>query len=124
LNDLFATILDAVRAPLPLPESSRSLLSASREHVFAEHYRNVGLQAIQKRVPDYQPQPFMQPCRCVIDEEFFKLIEWADGHLELYNLTNDLDETHNLSNVPDLASRIEALKRLLAEKLGPFYKNV
>jgi arylsulfatase A-like enzyme len=124
LNDLFATILDAVKAPLPLPESSRSLLSASREHVFAEHYRNVGLQAIQKRVPDYQPQPFMQPCRCVIDKEFFKLIEWADGRLELYNLNNDFEESHNLSNVPDLALRVEALKRVLAEKLGPFRKNV
>jgi arylsulfatase A-like enzyme len=124
LNDLFATILEVVEAPLPLPESSRSLLSASREHVFAEHYRNIGLEAIQKRVPDYQPQPFMQTCRCIIDKDFFKLIEWADGRLELYDLNRDFEEDRNLSSVPDLASRAEALKGVLTEKLGPFGENV
>jgi len=120
LNDLFATILEVVQAPLPFPESSRSLLSDRREYVFAEHYQNVGLQAIKKRVPDYQPQPFMQPCRCVIDEEFFKLIEWADGCLELYDLNSDFEESRDLSNNPDLVSRVRILKSVMREKLGPF----
>jgi arylsulfatase A-like enzyme len=123
LNDLFATILEVVDAPLPLPESSRSLLSADREYAFAEHYQNIGLQAIHKQVPDYQPKPFMQPCRCVIDGEFFKLIEWADGRLELYDLNRDFEESRNLSGVPDLAPRAQALKQVMVEKLGPFGEN-
>jgi len=124
LNDLFATLLEAVDAPLPLPESSRSLLSASREHAFAEHYQNIGLEAIRKRVPDYQPQPFMQPCRCVLDGEFFKLVEWADGRRELYDLNRDFTENHNLIQAPDLAPRVAALQAVLTEKLGPFKENV
>jgi len=123
LHDLFATLLDAARSPLPWPHSSRSLLSASRDYVFAEHYQNVGLQAIKKRVPDYQPRPFMQPCRCVIDEDFFKLIEWADGRLELYDLNRDFEESRDLSQVPDQSPRIRALHSILGEKLGPFREN-
>jgi arylsulfatase A-like enzyme len=123
LNDLFATILEVVDAPLPLPESSRSLLSADREYAFAEHYQNIGLAAIHKQVPDYQPKPFMQPCRCVIDGEFFKLIEWADGRLELYDLNRDFEESRNLSGVLDLSSRAQALKQVMVEKLGPFGEN-
>jgi arylsulfatase A-like enzyme len=123
LNDLFATILEAAGSPLPWPQSSRSLLSASREHVFAEHYQNVGLQAIKKRVPDYQPQPFMQPCRCVVDGEFFKLIEWADGRVELYDLNHDFGERHDLSQAPDQATRVRTLQNIMGEKLGPFGEN-
>jgi arylsulfatase A-like enzyme len=123
LNDLFATILEVVEAPLPLPESSRSLLSASREYAFAEHYQNIGLEAIHKRVPDFQPRPFMQPCRCVIDNMFYKLIEWADGGLELYDLNNDFWESDNLSQVPDQAFRVQALQQIMREKLGPFDEN-
>lgn len=120
LTDLFATLLEAAHSPLPWPHSSRSLLSAGREHVFAEHYQNIGLQAIKKRVPDYQPRPYMQPCRCVIDREFFKLIEWADGRVELYDLNQDFKESRDLSQVPDQTPRVRVLKSLLGEKLGPF----
>jgi arylsulfatase A-like enzyme len=123
LHDLFATIMEVVEAPFPLPESSRSLLSAPREYAFAEHYQNIGLAAIRKQIPDYQPQPVMLPCRCVIDGDFFKLIEWADGRLELYDLNRDFGESHNLSHVPDLAPRVQALKRVMTEKLGPFGEN-
>jgi len=123
LNDLFATILEVVDSPLPLPASSRSLLSAGREYAFAEHYQNIGLQAIHKRVPDFQPRPFMQPCRCVIDNKLFKLIEWADGNLELYDLSDDFWESRNLSQVPDQASRVRALQSIMREKLGAFGEN-
>jgi arylsulfatase A-like enzyme len=123
LNDLFATILEAVDAPLPLPESSRSLLSANREYAFAEHYQNIGLEAIRKQVPDYQPLPFMQPCRGVIDGDFFKLIEWADGRLELYDLNRDFEEIRDLSGVPDQVPRIQGLRQVMLGKLGPFGEN-
>jgi len=123
LNDVFATILEVVAAPLPLPDSSRSLLSVDREYAFAEHYQNIGLEAIHKQVPDYQPQPFMQPCRCVIDGDFYKLIEWADGGLELYDLNRDFEESCNLSGEPDLAPRKRDLRQVMLEKLGPFGEN-
>lgn len=124
LNDLFATILEAVAAPLPLPESSRSLLSAGREYAFAEHYQNIGLEAIRKQVPDYQPLPFMQPCRCIIDGDFFKLIEWADGRLELYDLNHDPEESCNLMESPGLIPRAEALQQAMRAKLGAFGERV
>ena len=124
LHDLFATLLEVAEAPFPWPESSRSLLSADRDYAFAEHYQNIGLAAIRKQIPDYQPQPFMLPCRCVIDKELFKLIEWADGRLELYDLNRDFEENHDLSKVPDLAPRLQALHRAMVEKLGTFEENV
>ena len=124
LHDLFATILEVVGAPFPMPESSRSLLSGDRQYAFAEHYQNIGLAAIRKQVPDYQPRPFMLPCRCVIDGEFFKLIEWADGRLELYDLNQDFEESRNLSGVADLLPRVEALQKVMMEKLGPFGENI
>lgn len=123
LNDLFATILEVVDAPFPLPESSRSLLSASRDYAFAEHYQNIGLQAIRKQIPDYQPQPVMHPCRCIIDTDFFKLIEWADGRLELYDLNRDFTESRNLMNVPDQIPRARTLLQVMMEKLGAFGEN-
>ncbi len=123
LHDLFATILEVAEAPLPLPESSRSLLGAERDYAFAEHYQNIGLQAILKKVPDYRPEPFMQPCRCVIDREFFKVIEWADGRLELYDLNHDFGESRDLVGDPDLAPQVRALRQVMAEKLGPFEKK-
>ncbi len=120
LSDLFATILEVVDSPLPVPESSRSLLSARREYAFAEHYRNVGLEAIRKRVPDFRPRPVMTPCRCVIDEEFFKLIEYADGRLEMYDLNRDFEEQRDLSRDPELGPRLRTLQRVMEARLGPW----
>jgi arylsulfatase A-like enzyme len=120
LNDLYATILEAVEAPLPLPESSRSLLSAPREYALAEHYHNVGLQALRKRVPDYRPQPYMQPCRAAVAADLFKLIQWADGRRELYDLNRDPGEQRNLAADLDPPPRLAALEAVLEEKLGPF----
>jgi hypothetical protein len=66
----------------------------------------------------------MLPCRCVIDGDFFKLIEWADGRLELYDLNRDFEESHDLSEVPDLAPRVQVLHKAMGEKLGTFEENV
>uniref|UniRef100_A0A7V4G7Q1 Sulfatase N-terminal domain-containing protein n=1 Tax=Desulfobacca acetoxidans TaxID=60893 RepID=A0A7V4G7Q1_9BACT len=119
LNDLFATALEMIGVPLPLPDSSRSLLGPPRDYAFAEHYRIVGLEAIQKRVPDYPPAPYMLPSRTVISDDLFKLIEWSDGRLELYDLNRDWHETENLADRPEQAERIRQLSRVLLEKFGP-----
>jgi iduronate 2-sulfatase len=41
--------------------------------------------------------------------------KWPDGE-ELYDLTSDPDEKHNLAARPDVAERLEELRELLAEK--------
>jgi arylsulfatase A-like enzyme len=119
LNDLFATILELVGVPLPLPESSSSLLGPPREYAFAEHYRIVGLEAIKMRVPDYPPTPYMLPSRTVISDELVKLIEWSDGRLELYDLKRDWHETQDLAGRPEHAARLRHLSQVLTEKFGP-----
>ncbi len=119
LQDLFATILEVVQAPLPLPASSRSLLSQSREYALSEHRNPVGLKAMARRFPNFEPLPFMHPCRAVIDAGLFKLIEWADGRLELFNLTEDYGEAVNLAASPEHQARLAALRQVLQETLGP-----
>jgi hypothetical protein len=62
----------------------------------------------------------MQPCRAVIDRDFFKLIEWYDGRLELYDLNRDFGETRNLLEEPGMAPKVQALQDLLQKNCGPF----
>jgi hypothetical protein len=120
LNDLYATILEMAEVPLPMPESSRSLLGPPREFAFAEHYNIVGLEGIRLRAPDFQPLDYMQPSRAVIDPELWKLIEWEDGRRELYDLNRDYDENRNLIAAPEQAPRAAELLSALTHRLGPF----
>ncbi|OGP73005.1 MAG: hypothetical protein A2Y80_02035 [Deltaproteobacteria bacterium RBG_13_58_19] len=62
----------------------------------------------------------MQPCRAIIDEELRKLLQWADGRLELYDLQNDYAEAHNLISHADWKAQAEHLQNKLEEILGPF----
>lgn len=119
LHDLYATLLELVGAPVPLPASSRSLLGAPRELVLVE---NLDLSPWRQNLRQRQKpaEPYMQPCRAVIDRDFFKLIQWYDGRLELYDLNRDFGETRDLIQDPEMAPRGEALKELLEKNCGPF----
>jgi arylsulfatase A-like enzyme len=120
LHDLFATLLEISGAPVPVPESSRSLLGPPREYALAEFPDvSISLMGFQRRgqVPH---RPFMQPCRAIIDNSLGKLIQWADGRLELYDLPNDYAEAHNLISRPDWKAQAEHLQTRLGEILGPF----
>lgn len=121
LQDLYATILEAAGVPLPPPLSSASLLSGSRDFALAEHLNlSLGLAACQRRDPNFRPPDFMQPCRAIIDPQFLKLIEWADGRRELYDLRRDFTETTDLAVRPDRQEQAAALAAELTERLGPF----
>jgi arylsulfatase A-like enzyme len=121
LHDLFATIMEITEVPIPVPESSKSLLSTTRNFVFAEHFNPwLGLEACQRRDPNFQPTPTMQPCRCIIDRHLHKLIEWADGRLEFYDLQNDYAEEANLISHSARATQAEQLQQKLQGTLGPF----
>jgi arylsulfatase A-like enzyme len=114
LHDLYATILEITDAPVPVPESSRSLLGPPRDFARAEHLDpSICLNACARRTVDFQPRDFMEPCRCLIDSELYKLIQWRDGRRELYDLKIDLEEKVNLVDHPDAGPRKEKLDDLL-----------
>lgn len=121
LHDLYATIMDLAGVPIPAPESSQSLLSDPREYAFAEHLNpSLGIAACRRRAADFQVKPFMQPCRCIIDRDLYKLVEWADGRLELYDLKADYAEAQDLIARPEQQDRAGRLKQVMEEKLGAF----
>ncbi|MBW1992576.1 MAG: sulfatase-like hydrolase/transferase, partial [Deltaproteobacteria bacterium] len=120
LHDVFATIMEVVRSPWPVPESSRSLLSESRAFALAEHLIPVGIRGILRRAPHFQPTREMLPCRAIIAGNLWKLVEWEDGRLELYNLIDDYAETRNLASDPQCAALKGHLYSELHRQLGPF----
>lgn len=120
LHDLWATIMEIVGAPLPVPEASKSLLSQRRDLAFCEHFHDVGLRPLLRREPKFTPTDLMQPCRCVIGDDLLKLIEWQDGRLECYNLKDDYEERHNLMGSPAMAIPVSRLQEGLHRELGAF----
>jgi arylsulfatase A-like enzyme len=124
LHDLFATLVEVSRAPYPVPLTSVSLLSQRRPRAFAEHVDLslplAGMMRVQRNFPR---QEFMQPCRCVINDELFKLIEWADGSLGLYDLKTDYGEERNLLLQPQFQDLGRTLQQNLREHLGEFRYN-
>ncbi len=116
LNDLFATIMEITDLPIPPPDSSVSLLSGSRDFALAEHFNPwLTIDGCRRRDPDFKPRHSMQPCRAVIDTELFKLLEWLDGSLALYDLKQDFWEETNLADRQEHQPRVQALKAKLGE---------
>lgn len=66
----------------------------------------------------------MQPMMSVITEDFWKITKRLDGHIEVYNLNNDLYETKDLSNDNHYGNKVAKLKELinLLEKATGFDK--
>ncbi len=120
LHDLWGTIMEMVKSPLPGLDSSKSLLSERRACAFCENQHDIGVRAIRRRHRGFTPTDAMQACRCVIDADLMKLIEWQDGRLECYDVKNDYDERHNLANSPDRAQTVGILQAKLKDQLGPF----
>jgi arylsulfatase A-like enzyme len=121
LHDLYATIMELAGVPIPPPESSQSMLSDVREFAFAEHLNtSLGIAACRRRADDFQVKPFMQPCRCVIDRDLHKLIQWADGRQELYDIKADYAEASNLINLEEYQGRVKHLQQVMEDNLGAF----
>jgi len=119
LHDLFSTILELADVPLPAPESSQSLLGPPRDFALVENLDTLRL-AHLKLGPDFQPRDFMQPCLALVDTGLHKLITWADGHRELYDLKRDYGEAANLIDHPEYQRRAASLQQTLAEVAAPF----
>ncbi|MBM4294151.1 MAG: hypothetical protein FJ126_04510 [Deltaproteobacteria bacterium] len=120
LNDLFATIAEITDFPYPVPESSFSLLGPPRDFALTdlsvlpyEPYK------FKEMAPQFEPWPEMQPCWAFIDSQLHKLILWADGRQELYNLQEDFGEQHNLRDQADFRMKAEEMEQRLAYLMGP-----
>ena len=125
LNDLYATILEIADIPMPPPESSVSLLSGRRDYAIAEHFNPwLTLDGCRRRDPNFKPKGFMQPCRSIIDSELYKLVEWLDGRLELFDLKQDFGEEQNLVDRPETQARLGGLKQKLGEISDETFSNL
>jgi len=117
LHDLFATLLEITGAPLPAPESSRSLLDPGRDFALVE---NLDTSFLVRRLSSRtRPPDYTQPCISLIDAELHKLIKWTDGRRELYNLKEDYGETTNLLEDPAYQAQALSLQQQLAEVSVP-----
>jgi arylsulfatase A-like enzyme len=117
LHDVFATIADVTGSPLPVPDSSHSLLSsASRKIAHAQLLScDHTLHKYRRKSPSFSLQDFMQPYTSLITDYMMKIIKRADGNTELYDLSRDLYETQELSNDPAFAEQKQKLSALLME---------
>jgi arylsulfatase A-like enzyme len=114
LNDLFATICQMADSPWPVPLSSKSLLSETRDFALGEFLDNsIGIDFIRRRCTDFKIHSWMLPGRAWIAADFWKLIYWDDGTRELYNLNEDLFEEKNLIGNPQLFAKAKALQEQL-----------
>ncbi|MGB8992934.1 MAG: sulfatase [Desulfobaccales bacterium] len=124
LHDLFATLVEVSRAPYPVPPTSTSLLDQRRTQAFAE-FPDISIQLgrFLRRLGTIPRHEFMQPCRCVIDDDLYKLMEWADGSLALFDLKTDYAEANNLLPQARFQGLARALQQNLRENLGEFQYN-
>jgi arylsulfatase A-like enzyme len=114
LHDLFATILEVIDSPYPVPRSSRSVLSAKRDFAVSQIVDvSIQLQACKRRNASLQVQSFMQPQFSLITREMLKLIKRVDGTFEFYDLSHDFWETENLAHDPSYTERRKQVEQLL-----------
>lgn len=117
LHDLFATIADLINSPLPIPDSSHSLLSSDARKAAYSQLLNCDrpLRKFRQKNPLFIAKDFMQPYTSLITDTMMKIIRRADGHIEMYDLGKDLYETHNLSNSPEQAQQKLTLLQILGQ---------
>jgi len=117
LHDIFATIAELTSSPLPIPDSSESLLSSDSRKIAYSQLLNCDrpLRKFRQKNPSFILQDFMQPHTSLITEDMIKVIRRADGHTEIYDLTKDLYETRELSNSPAYSEQKLKLLQLLEE---------
>jgi arylsulfatase A-like enzyme len=115
LHDIFATITDVAGSPLPVPDSSYSLLSStSRKTAYAQlPYCGHTLHNFQQKNPSFIAQDFMQPQRSLITDQMLKIIKRADGFTEIFDLNRDLYETQELSKDPSYQEKKVKLMEML-----------
>lgn len=115
LHDIFATITDVTGSPLPVSNSSHSLLSSTPRKIAYSQLLGCDhtLHKYRRKSPSFVLQDFMQPYASLITDDFMKIIKRTDGNTEIYDLNRDLYETHELSNDPAYAEQSRKLSALL-----------
>ena len=115
LHDLFSTILDITNSPFPKPKSSKSFLSTEKRKFAISQLLDINykIEALKNRNPNFTPKEFMQPMMSVITDDFWKITKRLDGHIEIYNLNNDLYETTDLTEDRRYTKRVNELTSLI-----------
>jgi arylsulfatase len=115
LIDLFPTLCDAARASTPSDLPGRSLLDDLRQRngagkvaAFSELYPMIG----NRR--EYNAD---RPTRMVATQEW-KLVQYGEDYANLFDLMNDPQEIHDLSNDPTHAGMLRGLRNMLHERMG------
>lgn len=124
LNDLYATLLDAIDCPLPRPDSSFSLLAAPQREmaiaqcVYPEEWHQC-LEA-KKAVCRSQGETFSPPIFAVVTNGGLKLIGKRDGGLEVYNLKESMAEDRDLAPTlpPEALAEYHNLLEVLKAETG------
>lgn len=111
--DLFPTLLrlTGVTPETGMPLHPRDLLAPEGERtVFAEEpaSSNVGVAIVRRTYPDFDPSPWQRRLRAFYDGND-KFVWGSDGRHQLFDLSEDPDESTNLVDVR--AERAEELKR-------------
>jgi len=124
LNDLYATVLDAIGSPLPRPDTSFSLLAppgrnmAIAQCLYPETWR-VPL-AGKQAVCQAQGTTFSPPVFAVVTESGMKIIENRNGGIEVYDLKQSLIEDQDLAPTlpPEARKNYQALLEALKTETG------
>lgn len=114
LHDLFATILDLVDAPFPIPNSSKSLLSSEKREFAVAELLDVEfkIQRLLQKDPKFDIENFTANCseRSLITSNLKKLIIRSNGLEEFYDLSRDFYETDNLISSKEYAADVSDMK--------------
>jgi len=118
LNDIYATLAEVTDSAFPVPESSWSLFGPPRDYAWCDlSVLPFKPEYFQRRDPGFVPWETMLPCWAVIDADLRKLIRWADGRRELYDLKTDYAEERNLAADPAYRQVAAALEQRLLDFL-------
>jgi arylsulfatase A-like enzyme len=105
LTDLYATVLDLVKCPLPRPVSSYSLLeSRKREFALSQFIYPEKDATLLEAIQDYyrsQKQKFSPGIMAVVTESGKKIIKKRDGNLEVFDFSSDKEENNDLVSTLD-----------------------
>jgi arylsulfatase A-like enzyme len=116
LHDLFATILEIIDSPFPVPESSGSILSTKRNFAVSQlldvEYKVL---VCKRENPSFERKNFMQPYTSIITEDMLKLTKRADGFVEFYDLSRDFYENNNLADEVTYSGKKQAVENLLKD---------
>jgi arylsulfatase A-like enzyme len=117
LNDIFATILNIIKSPYPIPDTAKSTLNSDKRNFAVSQQIYTNPEQITWKGKTYKRRDFMQPHLVVIRDDMWKIIKREDGFIEIYNLKEDHSESRNLANLEGPAiSDLRVLLNNIEEK--------